>query len=236
MEPATPTSSTAPAFKILPLLALALAFGCHAADSHESAPGTSPATTAMLEARPSALSSAARGPASNDASSAAQTACGTHQGSSCTAEERARAAATRELPPSGSSQVGKYGAPLGAARSESLASVLAEPARYAGEPLRVEGHVRRACTAMGCWMELAESRADDAPGCRVIMKDHAFFVPTNSAGSNARVEGTLSVRRIEPAQVAHMESEGASFPHKAADGSADEVRFVASGVELWRGS
>jgi hypothetical protein len=68
------------------------------------------------------------------------------------------------------------------------------------------------------------------------MKDHAFFVPTHAAGSNARVEGTLAVRRIDPAQVAHMESEGASFPRKGADGSANEVRFVASGVELWRGS
>jgi hypothetical protein len=89
---------------------------------------------------------------------------------------------------------------------------------------------------MGCWMELAESGADDAPACRVIMKDHAFFVPTDSAGANARVEGTLAVRRIDPEQVAHMEREGAAFRNKAADGSAQELRFVASGVELWRGS
>jgi hypothetical protein len=161
---------------------------------------------------------------------------GCHGADSHESEQRARAAATPALAAAGSTQVGKYGAPLAAAPTESLASVLAEPTRYAGQSLRVEGHVRRACTSMGCWMELAQSSAEDAPGCRVIMKDHAFFVPTNSAGSNARVEGTLSVRRIEPAQVAHMESEGASFPHKAADGSADEVRFVASGVELWRGS
>ena len=133
-------------------------------------------------------------------------------------------------------KIGKYGAPLGSAPAQSLASVLGTPDRFAGQPLQVEGHVRRACTAMGCWMELAESAAPDAAGCRVIMKDHAFFVPTDSAGSDARVEGTLTVRHIDPAQVAHMESEGGTFPHKAADGSAEELRFVASGVELWRGS
>lgn len=137
---------------------------------------------------------------------------------------------------SANAKVGKYGAPLGAAPAQSLASVLGTPDRFAGQPVQVEGHVRRACTAMGCWMELAESAAPDAAGCRVIMKDHAFFVPTDSAGSDARVEGTLTVRHIEPAQVAHMESEGGTFPHKAADGSAEEVRFVATGVELWRGS
>ncbi len=137
---------------------------------------------------------------------------------------------------SANAKVGKYGAPLGSAPARSLTSVLGTPARFAGQPVQVQGHVRRACTAMGCWMELAESTAPDAAGCRVLMKDHAFFVPTDSAGSDARVEGTLTVRHIDPAQVVHMESEGGTFPHKAADGSAEEVRFVATGVELWRGT
>lgn len=148
----------------------------------------------------------------------------------------ATAPSSSSAPTSPAATVGKYGAPLGSAPAQSLASVLGTPDHFAGQSLQVEGHVRRACTAMGCWMELAESAAPDAPGCRVIMKDHAFFVPTDAAGSDAKVEGTLSVRHIDAPQVAHMESEGASFPHKAADGSSEEVRFVASGVELWRGS
>jgi hypothetical protein len=144
--------------------------------------------------------------------------------------------AKRPTKPTVAAGVGKYGSPLAGAPSAPLATVLAKPAEYAGRDVRVEGHVRRACSAMGCWMELAESSAADAPACRVIMKNHSFFVPTDSAGSSARVEGSLDVRRIEPAQVAHMESEGAQFPNKAPDGSAEEVRFVAKGVELWRGS
>jgi hypothetical protein len=138
--------------------------------------------------------------------------------------------------PDKAANVGHFGQPLGAGARVSLASVLEQPERYTGQTLRVEGHVRRACTKMGCWMELAESAENDAPSCRVIMKGHAFFVPTDSAGSSARVEGTLDVRRIDAAQVAHMESEGAEFKRKAADGSAEELRFVANGVELWRGS
>jgi hypothetical protein len=131
--------------------------------------------------------------------------------------------------------LGKYGAPLGESPTGTLRSILGEPDRYAGKSVRVEGHVRRSCSAMGCWMELAESAAPDAPACRVMMKGHAFFVPTDSAGSSARVEGSLDLKRIPPAQVEHMEAEGAQFAHKNADGSAEEVRFVASGVELWRG-
>ena len=147
------------------------------------------------------------------------------------------AASAQPAPAGGPTNPGArvYGAPLGSAPIEKLASVLSEPDRFAGKAVQVEGHVRRACTAMGCWMELAESGDEKAPGCRVIMKDHAFFVPTDSAGASARVEGTLSVRKIEAGQVAHMEGEGAKFDHKAPDGSAEELRFVASGVELWRG-
>jgi hypothetical protein len=234
MEPSTATSRTAPAFKILSLFALGVALGCHGG-SKDPASHAESDTTAMPAAMKAPAT--ARG-ASTSASAADEGAadCLEH-GRACGASEHAAVGAAAPVPAaSGAGAVGKYGAPLGTAPAETLASVLAEPTRYAGHPVRVEGHVRRACTAMGCWMELAESSADDAPGCRVIMKDHAFFVPTDSAGSNARVEGTLAVRRIDPEQVTHMEHEGAAFPHKAADGSAEELRFVASGVELWRGS
>jgi len=148
---------------------------------------------------------------------------------------KAAPAQASEPAPTAAANVSKYGAPLGSAPPETLASVLGAPDRFAGQPVRVEGHVRRSCTAMGCWMELAESADAAALGCRVMMKDHAFFVPTDAAGSSARVEGTLSVRHIPAGQVAHMEGEGAKFERKAPDGSAEELRFVASGVELWRG-
>lgn len=83
-------------------------------------------------------------------------------------------------------------------------------------------------------MELSTSKQSDAPGCRVTFKDYAFFVPTDSAGSSARVEATVEVADLEPQYVAHMEHEGARFVSKRTDGSAQEVRLVATGVELWR--
>jgi len=132
--------------------------------------------------------------------------------------------------------VQSYGAPLGDAPQQELASVLDQPSRFAGQPLKLEGHVRRACSKMGCWMELSTSSEASAPACRVIFEGHRFFIPKDSAGAQARVEGALEVKRVEPGQVAHMEAEGGEFPRKAADGSAEEVRFIATGVELWRGS
>jgi hypothetical protein len=126
-----------------------------------------------------------------------------------------------------------FGAPLGVAPKEDLDSVLARPSAHAGKTMKVEGHVRRACTKKGCWMELAVSDDPSAPSCRVTFKDYGFFVPTNSAGSRATLEGVMNVRRVEPKLVSHLEAEGAQFAGKSADGSAEEVRFVATGVELF---
>jgi hypothetical protein len=83
-------------------------------------------------------------------------------------------------------------------------------------------------------MELSEALDPALPGCRVTFKDYGFFVPLDSAGSKARVQGTVEVTQVGPDQVAHLESEGAHFASKQPDGTAREVRLVASGVELWR--
>lgn len=128
----------------------------------------------------------------------------------------------------------KFGQPLGQSPPAALADVLSSPDKFAGQRVIVEGAVRAACTRKGCWMELSESPDVAAPGCRVTFKDYGFFVPTDSAGSKAKVEAQVETKQIKPEMVAHLESEGAKFADKAADGSAREVRLVATGVEMWR--
>lgn len=127
-----------------------------------------------------------------------------------------------------------FGAAFSAPKDVELSALLENPSAQSSQPVRVEGMVRKACTRRGCWLELATAMADAAPGCRVVMKDHAFFVPTDSAGSRARVEGYVETNTVPSAMVAHMESEGGRFPNKNPDGSATELRILASGVELQR--
>ena len=97
-----------------------------------------------------------------------------------------------------------------------------------GKTVLVEGVVRRACSKMGCWMELAPS--EGGPGVRVTFKDYGFFVPTDSAGAKARVQGRLQVSQLSAEQAEHLRSEGGSM----SAGAQREVRLVATGVELRR--
>ena len=127
-----------------------------------------------------------------------------------------------------------FGSPISAGPELALSDVLASPERFRDQAITVEGQVRSACTRRGCWMELAQSSDPKLPGCRVTFKDYGFFVPTDSAGARAKVQGTLGVNTLPPDRVAHLESEGGQFPRKNADGSVDELRLVATGVELQR--
>jgi hypothetical protein len=128
----------------------------------------------------------------------------------------------------------KFGEPITSGDALALSSVLSRPDEFANRTVTVEAKVRRNCTRRGCWMELSEALDPALPGCRVTFKNYGFFVPLDSAGSRAKVQGTVEVTRVGPDEVAHLESEGAHFAAKQADGTAKEVRLVASGVELWR--
>ena len=128
----------------------------------------------------------------------------------------------------------RFGAPLGSSPEAKLADVLASPDTFHQKTVRLSGHVSRACTRKGCWMELAVDEGPAAPRCRVTFQDYSFFVPTDAAGTHARLEGLVQVTQVKKEAVEHYESEGATFANKSDDGSAQEVRLVATGVELER--
>lgn len=151
------------------------------------------------------------------------------------ATSEAGSPAVSAVPSAGAAvEVQRFGDAIQRKAKEPLQQVLEKPAAFQGRTVVVEGEVRRACSRKGCWMELAAGKEAAAPGCRVTFKDYGFFVPTDSAGASARVQAAVEVAKLDRAYVDHMEQEGARFTHKNPDGTAEEVRLVASGVELWR--
>ncbi len=125
----------------------------------------------------------------------------------------------------------KRGAAIGNAEKVSLVKVLKNPGEYAGKTVVVKGVIVRSCKMEGCWMKLAPSK--DAPSVRVNFKDHAFFIPLQSAGMKAKAEGTFSVKTLSKEEVAHlMNEDGAKFDNINKDGTVTELAFEANGVEL----
>ena len=119
------------------------------------------------------------------------------------------------------------------APAAKLAEVLSAPETFAGKTVTVEGTVRKACTNKGCWMELADGGEAKSAAVRVTFKNYGFFVPLDSAGSVAKVEGELKVAELSEAKAKHWEGEGATVP-RGKDGKPREVQLVATAVELRR--
>lgn len=116
------------------------------------------------------------------------------------------------------------------AKAIPLITVLENPADYARTPVVVEGVIAKACTNKGCWMEIVPEAGK--PGVRVTFKDYGFFVPLDSKGLKARAEGVTAIKTLSKERADHLESEGAAKFKRNADGTVDEVSFVAQGVEL----
>lgn len=126
----------------------------------------------------------------------------------------------------------KRGTMSGKAKKVKLAKILETPEKYSGQNVLVEGVLVRSCKMEGCWFELAPTK--DGKTIRIKMKDHAFFIPLNSAAQNLKVkaEGVFKVKTLTKAEVDHLIEDGGKFSNINADGSVTEVSFLAAGLEL----
>jgi hypothetical protein len=122
----------------------------------------------------------------------------------------------------------------------SFADALKEPQKYAGKAVVIEGVVRRVCQAEGCWVEIGPkaeggggAESGGAGSVRVTF-DHKFSVPKDGARMNFRAEGTLKVKTLSKEAVEHLVKEDGAKIKTNPDGTADEVTFLATGVELWK--
>lgn len=124
----------------------------------------------------------------------------------------------------------KFGEPVSPGAVVSLASIAADPTKYAGKQVKTEGVVKAVCKKAGCWMEIE----GDLPGgeqaesgrAHVKMAGHSFYVPKNCDGHRAVVEGTVKAGAPEDT-CASKDSCGGSE-----NGAVARLEIAATGVEF----
>jgi Domain of unknown function (DUF4920) len=125
---------------------------------------------------------------------------------------------------------GKFGSPLGNSPKVALADLVKDPATWSGKTVKTEGVVSAVCQGSGCWMTLKSGDQS----VRVTFKNYGFFVPIDSAGATAMMEGVFSVKTIPEATAKHYAGETPGGRPDANKGDQKELSLVASGVELAR--
>lgn len=123
------------------------------------------------------------------------------------------------------------GAPVAGGAAIQVTELVTSPRTYTERSVIVEGRITRECTEKGCWMQVAPTSGGD--GVRVTFKDYGFFIPQAMVGRRARMQGVTKVTTHSRAAADHLIGEGAQL-RRNSDGTATEVQFVASGVELFR--
>ena len=126
---------------------------------------------------------------------------------------------------------GHYGAEFSDPDAEPMALAAAlEQCVGTGDTCKVRGEVSTVCESRGCWMEL-EAPAEADRILRVRMLDYGFFVPRNTQGAEAIVEGTIEETEVSEERALHYAEKGSGDADEI-DGAQPEYRIVASGVEL----
>ena len=124
-----------------------------------------------------------------------------------------------------------YGAGLTLEETTPLREVVSRPELHVDRTLLVKGRISDVCQKKGCWMVLTDGESQ----MRVRFSDYGFFVPKDSSGKQAYVEGVVKVETLSEKTARHYAKESGRENSGSADsiqGPQREIGFTASGVRL----
>jgi len=107
-------------------------------------------------------------------------------------DSHAPGVAARTAPTKGKGQ--SFGAGVKLTTPTPIAAIIAEPKKFAGQTVRVEGMVTDVCEMRGCWFEMAGEK----PGEKLRFKvtDGEMVFPVDSKGKHAVAEGVVAVKDL----------------------------------------
>ncbi len=110
----------------------------------------------------------------------------------------------------------KLGAPVTLKESTPIHELLANPAKYVGKEVRVEGEITSVCQSMGCWIKIKDAKT--GAEIQVKVEDGVIVFPKESAGWPAVAQGILE--KVEATTESHTAQPAAGA--KAKTGEAKE--------------
>ena len=87
-----------------------------------------------------------------------------------------------------------YGEPLSGSDTTKISVLIAEPDKYVGQTVRVEGLVTGVCEKRGCWMSIASDKEFEE--VRIKVDDGVIVFPIEAKGKRAIAEGEFTVIKM----------------------------------------
>ena len=111
-------------------------------------------------------------------------------------------------------------------RGLSLTKIVSQADRHHGQFVRITTNISKVCQRKGCFLIAVEGDV----WARIVFEDYSFFLPTDSAGRQATVEGTLT-KRVLGEELSKHYSEDLEIEYSEAD-HHQEYLITASSVLL----
>ena len=126
-----------------------------------------------------------------------------------------KASAARTSPSATRTKGQTFGAGVKLPASTPISTILAEPKKFAGQTVRVEGMITDVCPMRGCWFEMAGEK----PGEKLRFKvtDGEMVFPVEAKGKHAVAEGVLVVKDLSLDDTRALEVEDAKEKGKELD-------------------
>ena len=102
-----------------------------------------------------------------------------------------------------------YGKGLSGEEITKVSEIYAQPDKYVGKTVRIEGLVTDVCLKRGCWMMIAGDKEFES--LRIKVDDGVITFPAEAKGKRAIAEGVLAKIELTPeqalAQAKHLAEE-----------------------------
>ncbi|RLE22966.1 MAG: hypothetical protein DRJ61_07895 [Acidobacteria bacterium] len=108
----------------------------------------------------------------------------------------------------------KYGEGVTLEKAVSIEKLLASPADYLGQEVRVDGTITAMCQKRGCWMQLTNDKGN---GVRIKVEDGVIVFPATSMGHTASAQGVFEGIPVAAQAKKHEGEEHEGEKHEACD-------------------
>ncbi len=128
-----------------------------------------------------------------------------------------------------------YGKELTLKSATKISDILANPRKFDGKKVLVEGTVLDVCTHQGCWIMVAGDKENES--IRFKVEDGVIVFPVEAKGKKARVEGVISVKTLSKEKQIqqgeyHAKEEGKTFDPSSVKGPKTVVQIEGEGAVI----
>ena len=101
-------------------------------------------------------------------------------------------------------------------RPVPVKKVLTHKEDYDGKMVRVAGKVDSVCVPRGCWMRISDEGLHETLFVKFTCPVEGRLIPLEAVGSDAVVEGTLTVTEISETEARHYHEDAGASPEEIA--------------------